>query len=477
MANYATLKSALQAVIKQNGNNEITGLLLQQALLAMVDSLGAGYQFIDTAIPSTNPGTPDYNVFYLATTAGTYTNFNNTVLADGEVAILAYNGSWVKKSTNIATKTALTELEQKVSEIENEGLTTDEDSTIRFFDDDDTKRAEMLFKGGASEEEVIIGNDAGSEEYAKVGDYGIKAKAFLNINGDSATNPPDTIYVDANGNGDYTSVADALANAGDTATRHITIIVLPGEYEMPPKVSNVAPYQEFNRNLTLRGVNRNKCILKCNIGFYDFTIGTDCATLRLCGNITIEGLTIISSNEQYNSKIGTPGYVTERTNRKAAYCIHLDQNRREGDEIVVRDCTLIDYQMAAIGYGTRKNSIIRIENCYIQSEQAAQDSEANNFGVVWGHNLSGDGGNVGGQSIELINNQLVHKTGNYAFQYKYAAVTGDTEQMACSYCLIGNAVNTQDISRACDVNPDNWPIGTLTQDPLSFGNQAQGMNV
>ena len=98
MANYATLKSALQAVIKQNGNNEITGLLLQQTLLAMVDSLGAGYQFIDTAIPSTNPGTPDYNVFYLTSTPGTYTNFNNIEILDGEFAALAYNGSWIKKT-------------------------------------------------------------------------------------------------------------------------------------------------------------------------------------------------------------------------------------------------------------------------------------------------------------------------------------------------------------------------------------------
>ena len=35
MANYATLKAAIQDVVRTNGNNEITGALLQQSLLAM----------------------------------------------------------------------------------------------------------------------------------------------------------------------------------------------------------------------------------------------------------------------------------------------------------------------------------------------------------------------------------------------------------------------------------------------------------
>ena len=103
MANYATLKAAIIAAIKQNGNNEITGNLLQQQLLAMVNSLGVGYQYAGTATPETNPGTPDQNVFYLASTAGTYFNLGGFVLADGEIAILKYNGVWSKDSTGAAS--------------------------------------------------------------------------------------------------------------------------------------------------------------------------------------------------------------------------------------------------------------------------------------------------------------------------------------------------------------------------------------
>lgn len=93
MANYATLKSAIQNVIKTNGNNEIAGALLQQSLLAMIDSLGVGYQYMGIATPSTNPGTPDQRVFYLASQAGVYSNFGGVELSAG-VSILYYNSTW-----------------------------------------------------------------------------------------------------------------------------------------------------------------------------------------------------------------------------------------------------------------------------------------------------------------------------------------------------------------------------------------------
>lgn len=116
MANYATLKAAIAAAIKQNGNNGITGNLLQQQLLAMVNSLGVGYQYAGIATPATNPGTPDQNVFYIASTAGTYTNFNGLVLTDGEVAILKYNGAWSKDSTGAASLDNLNQLVLNVSD-------------------------------------------------------------------------------------------------------------------------------------------------------------------------------------------------------------------------------------------------------------------------------------------------------------------------------------------------------------------------
>ena len=158
MADFTSLKQTIQSYIKQNGNEEITGNILQDVLLAMVSTMGdsainslasalqdeitarqnqdgilqgnitaeatarqqadtalggridglqtvingintklaEGYIYAGIATPSTNPGTPSGKVFYIAVSSGTYTNFSNLTAAQG-VNILKYNGSaWSK---------------------------------------------------------------------------------------------------------------------------------------------------------------------------------------------------------------------------------------------------------------------------------------------------------------------------------------------------------------------------------------------
>ena len=145
MADFSALKTSIQNYIKQNGNEEITGNLLQQILLSMVSTLGDsaindlvtalnaeianrgnadtdlggritseaearagadntlrglidgitdnienGYVYAGVATPSSTPASG--KVFYLALTAGTYTNFGATVVPQG-INILKYNGS------------------------------------------------------------------------------------------------------------------------------------------------------------------------------------------------------------------------------------------------------------------------------------------------------------------------------------------------------------------------------------------------
>lgn len=132
MANYATLKAAIAAAIKQNGNNEITGALLQQQLLAMVNSLGANYQYAGVATSLTDPGTPDQNVFYIASTDGTYANFGGLVLADGEIAILKYNGTWSKDSTDVASVGMVNQLGEYIENQEWVRVITDNDGKILY---------------------------------------------------------------------------------------------------------------------------------------------------------------------------------------------------------------------------------------------------------------------------------------------------------------------------------------------------------
>lgn len=95
MANYATLKAAISQVIKENGNKEITGAVMQTTLLAMVDSMASGYTFAGVATPSTSAGTPDENVFWIGG-AGSYSNFGATTInvPTGCICIFTYNGSF-----------------------------------------------------------------------------------------------------------------------------------------------------------------------------------------------------------------------------------------------------------------------------------------------------------------------------------------------------------------------------------------------
>ena len=94
MAKWSVLKAAVAKVIKTNGNQEITGQLLQNVLNNIISSVGENASFVDVATPTTNPGTPDGNVFYIAYTAGNYVNFQSNAgsltVNPGELAIL-YN--------------------------------------------------------------------------------------------------------------------------------------------------------------------------------------------------------------------------------------------------------------------------------------------------------------------------------------------------------------------------------------------------
>lgn len=94
MGNYEELKAAVAAVIKQNGNEEITGQIMQNTLLSMISNIGANSTFAGVATPETAPGTPDQNVFYLAGTPGVYANFGGYELKQGIVMFTNASGAF-----------------------------------------------------------------------------------------------------------------------------------------------------------------------------------------------------------------------------------------------------------------------------------------------------------------------------------------------------------------------------------------------
>lgn len=148
MGNYEQLKQSVSDVIRTNGNQEITGSILQNVLLTIISTVGANATFAGIATPATNPGTPDGPVSYLASESGTYTNFGGITLMD-EVAILSNtNGSWVKSNAGIATSTKVSELDGRVGTFDKNIQNVENNSYINVCVDADNKIIDAIDNDG-----------------------------------------------------------------------------------------------------------------------------------------------------------------------------------------------------------------------------------------------------------------------------------------------------------------------------------------
>lgn len=101
MGNYEELKAAVASVIKTNGNQEITGQVLQNTLTTLISQVGANATFAGIATPDTAPGTPDQNVFYIAGQSGTYANFGGYKVTKNAVAFSNVRGNWAVTELDI----------------------------------------------------------------------------------------------------------------------------------------------------------------------------------------------------------------------------------------------------------------------------------------------------------------------------------------------------------------------------------------
>ena len=101
MGNYEELKAAVSSVIKTNGNQEITGQVLQNTLTTLISQVGANATFAGIATPDTAPGTPDQNVFYIAGQSGVYANFGGYEVNKNAVAFNNVSGNWVATELNL----------------------------------------------------------------------------------------------------------------------------------------------------------------------------------------------------------------------------------------------------------------------------------------------------------------------------------------------------------------------------------------
>lgn len=131
MANWTILKQAIANVIKTNGNQEITGAVLQNTLNSIVNTVGENATFVGIATPTTNPGIPDGPVFYFANTTGVYSNFSDISIDEMEIDILIFNGlSWEK--LKVIDLSDFKNIKLKISEIDNRILLLEDNANAIY---------------------------------------------------------------------------------------------------------------------------------------------------------------------------------------------------------------------------------------------------------------------------------------------------------------------------------------------------------
>lgn len=120
---YNQLKTDIAAVIRTNGNEEITGEVLQYVLLMMVSALGKDFQFAGKATPGTEIGTPDENAAWLVG-AGTYNNFGPVpfTVNENELGIVMFDGSFTNQKVTIGRKVDDTITQNGTNPVEGQAI-------------------------------------------------------------------------------------------------------------------------------------------------------------------------------------------------------------------------------------------------------------------------------------------------------------------------------------------------------------------
>ena len=125
--NYEELKMNIADVVKPNGNQEITGQIMQDALFALIENLGEGWQFGGAVRPSDAPALgADVRGFWLAVEKGVYADFGGVEVT--ELSAIVYGDGWGVLPLGVAfgvdTEAEIGALSERVKALEADGSVT-----------------------------------------------------------------------------------------------------------------------------------------------------------------------------------------------------------------------------------------------------------------------------------------------------------------------------------------------------------------
>ena len=259
------------------------------------------------------------------------------------------------------------------------------------------------------------------------------------------------ITVDKNGNGDYTTIQEAIDNYNGTP-----IFVRNGVYEE-------GRLECSDKDITIIGEDKYRTIIKNKNGLYE----EDCL---YCSNGVFSNLQFIS--EYVN------GESTEIGQQNGAYAVHVDSNNQANGTCVFNDCIIISDFNAAVGAGLRKNNTVEFNNCDLISRQYNRGQEFANggMGALFVHNNhTGTGDNCPNQIIRLNNCRLKAKLKN-VIRIQEISKNNAEAILDINNCLIYSETNgVTGVIKYGNVNSFNemniWRLSNT-----SYGNTVKELN-
>ena len=259
------------------------------------------------------------------------------------------------------------------------------------------------------------------------------------------------VTVDKNGNGDYTSIQEAINNYNG-----IPIFVRNGIYEE-------GRLECSDKDITIIGENKYKTVIVNYGGVY----GNDC----------LYASNGIFSNMSFISQI-KEGVTPEIGQQNGAYAVHVDSNNQANGTIIFNDCIMVSDFNAPFGSGLRKDNTIELNNCDLISRQYNRGQEFANggMGALFVHNNhTGTGDNCPNQIIRLNNCRLKSKLKN-VIRIQEISKNNAEAILDINNCLLYSETNgVTDVIKHGNVNSfDEMSIWKLSD--TSYGNTVKELN-
>lgn len=259
------------------------------------------------------------------------------------------------------------------------------------------------------------------------------------------------ITVSPNGNGDYTTIKEAIRNAGDI-DEPTTILLYEGIYDE-------VVYLRNKHNISIVGINRDKCIIRNVHGMYAYS------PIMVNGDFELRNLTIRMEEQGFYPTYSDANVFATYP----GYALHIDGDSKDITKQTVgrvTNCILYSEAFPAVGMGLNQNQKVIFENC-----EMIRNCEKPYFRRdAWkGAFVAHSSNNSHAPNQRLVLKDCVFKS-NYGYSGNIRGDLGQSSEFEVT------AINNTFYSDDSGLNSFEYIVGQSVLNSISHGNTATNMN-